>query len=240
MNNPTYDNEREAFEALLVAVDSIATFFEFSKSLERSLPELLHILSQDTTEEKGDPEIPVALAKQLASILDLSLSFDQTRMMRPHLSNDFSYYRRLLPKFNKHKDVRVKDDEASGMALFTAQHIPMMSCLAKAAARAMEKNENVTIALSVLANSLLHMVKKKKFGNKNTNLFCVRAMTGAIILFDHVHHLGAFHKRSPIMLKQAVQLLKKEFPNEVTLLAAIRYNSKHFKEAPDSVKALFD
>lgn len=96
------------------------------------LPQLLLALASDTNgAEPSKQQIAdqVALAKQLAMILDFSLQFDQTRMLRPHLSNDFSYYRRLLPKFNKHPDVRVKDDEASGMVsaefcsqCSTAQH----------------------------------------------------------------------------------------------------------------------
>lgn len=46
-----------------------------------------------------------ALAKQLALIFDLALQFDWLRMNRPHLANDFSFYRRLLPKFSKHPKV---------------------------------------------------------------------------------------------------------------------------------------
>lgn len=29
-------------------------------------------------------------------------------------------------------------------------------------------------------------------------MFCLRAMTGAIILFDHLHAQGAFSKKSPV------------------------------------------
>ncbi len=36
-------------------------------------------------------------------------------------------------------NVRIKDDEASGMALFTAEHIPMMNCLSKGARTAQER-----------------------------------------------------------------------------------------------------
>lgn len=69
---------------------------------------------------------------RLSDIFDFTLRFDALRMERPFLPNDFSYYRRLLPKFNKHPGVKIKDDEASGMALFTAEHIPMMTTLARA------------------------------------------------------------------------------------------------------------
>jgi hypothetical protein len=39
-----------------------------------------------------------------------------------------------------------------------------------------------------------------RFPKPETNLFAARAMTGSIILFDHVHPLGAFHKKSPIQV----------------------------------------
>jgi hypothetical protein len=47
-----------------------------------------------------------ALAKQLADVFDFTLRFDQTRMKRPQLSNDFSYYRRLLPKHSQHANIK--------------------------------------------------------------------------------------------------------------------------------------
>ena len=57
------------------------------------------------------------------------------------------------------------------------------------------------------------------------NLFCLRAMTACIVLFDHVapegsdlilayicadhiHHVGAFVKKSPIHIKPCVNTLK--------------------------------
>jgi hypothetical protein len=243
MSNATYENELEAFEGLLYAVDAIAAFFDFSRDLEKVIPPLLLQLSTfnaNEAENKDKVTDQQALAHQLAQILDFTLQFDQTRMMRPHLSNDFSYYRRLLPKFNKHPNVKVKDDEASGMALFTAEHIPMMTCLAKATQRAMEKNEHVALCLAIMANSCMRMVRNKRFAKRETNLFCLRAMAGSIVLYDLVHHLGAFHKKAPIALKQCVLLLKKDYPEEVSLVNAIRFSSKNFKDAPESIVALFD
>lgn len=247
MTDVSYQNELEAFEGLLHAVDSIAAFFDFSRELEKVLPPLLLQLSTQApneAENKEKVQDQQALAHQLAQILDFTLQFDQTRMMRPHLSNDFSYYRRLLPKFNKLPNVKVKDDEASGMALFTAEHIPMMTCLAKATKRAYEKNQeknpNVLLCLAIMANSCMRMVRSKRFAKRETNLFCLRAMAGSIVLYDLVHHLGAFHKKAPIAIKQCILLLKKDYPEEMGLVNTIRFSSKNFKDAPDAIVALFD
>jgi len=188
MKTPSKENETAAFEGLLTCVDDISSFNHQAKSIELTLPKLWGALC-DTKEGRltlGDQQ---ALAKQLADIFDFALRFDQTRMMRPNLSNDFSYYRRLLPKFSKHPDIKVKDDEASGMALFTADHIPMMSCIAKATQRFVEEQsagDAVAQVLGVMANSCLKMIKSRKFQKRDTNFFCARAMTGAIVLYDHV------------------------------------------------------
>jgi len=241
MSSPSVETETAAFEGLLMAVDSIATFFDFSKQLERALSELLLTLAQPAEAEvKQSLADQQALARQLALIFDFALQFDALRMARPNLCNDFSYYRRLLPKFARRPDIKVKDDEASGMVLFTAEHIPMMTSLARGSASALQRNEHVTTALSVMANSCLKMIRGKKFENAATNLFCARAMTGAIVLFDHTDLQGVFHKKSPISIKQAILCLKKDFPNEQSLLNAIHYSTKTFRSAPSSVQELFD
>jgi len=72
---------------------------------EALFPDLLNKLADPVDNAPTALGTQQALAKQLAMLLDFILEFDQRRMMRPHLSNDFSYYRRLLPKFNKHPKV---------------------------------------------------------------------------------------------------------------------------------------
>ena len=91
--------------------------------------------------------------------------------------------------------------------------------------------DNITQGLSVMANVCFEMVLNKRFDSDTTNMFCLRAMTGnvvvrarllslcvclcvffvfilfvvcvaeisgAIILYDHIHLQGAFIKKSPI------------------------------------------
>lgn len=165
MSSPTPENESAAFEGLLASVDSVSLFYNYAKELERVTPELLTTLTKDGGDCKSSLSDQQALAKQLADIFDFTLRFDALRMERPFLPNDFSYYRRLLPKFNKHPGVKVKDDEASGMALFTAEHIPMMTTLARACSQWGEedpRNQHVMDALALMANSCMKMIKNKK------------------------------------------------------------------------------
>ena len=212
MSSPTAANEEEAFEGLLGAVESIQTFYSFTAAIEAVTPTLLLALSTENTSEQflAHP----ALVKQLADVLDFALAFDTLRMSRPFLSNDFSYYRRLLPKFNRHPDVKVKDDDASGMAMFTAEHIPMTTAVARAATQSMERNRYVGNTLALMANSCMTMIKQHRFIPSQTNLSIARAMCSAIIVYDHAEPQGAFVRGSPIAVKQCIRTLKKNFhPN---------------------------
>lgn len=242
MSAPTKENELAAFKGLLEAVDHISAFHQQAKRIETNLPKLWGALC-DSKEGKHTLADQQALAKQLADLFDFALRFDQTRMMRPNLSNDFSYYRRLLPKFSKNPDIKVKDDEASGMALFTADHIPMMSCIAKATERFVEdtgSEEAVRRVLATMANSCLKMIKSKRFQKKETNLFCARAMTGAIVLYDHVTPDPGVFGKTQVQLKGCVTLLKKEFPKQGGLVNAIRYSTRHFSSCPEALQTIFD
>lgn len=250
MSKPSEETELAAFEGLLNAVDSIAEFYQFSRDMEKVFPALMTKLAVavDTTHKICRLNTMPGLTKQLATIFDFTLSFDRVRMLRPNLSNDFSYYRRLLPKFNKHAGIKVKDDEASGMALFTAEHIPMTTCLAKAGAKAQElliiadgkaAEGKIGHVLSTMANSCMLMLKNKKTELKDIAKFVARAMTGAVVIFDHVDHAGAFHRRTPIAIKSVINILKKDF-TDLSLLNAIRYSTKNFREAPEAIQSLFE
>lgn len=210
MSKPTPENELAAFEGLMDSIDAIANFFNLCQQIERVLPRLLTSLARSpiktTPEQKA--AIPDALSFQLAQIFNFAIAFDQTRMMRPNLSNDFSYYRRLLPKFNKHPNIRIKDDEASGLAMFTAEHIPVMRSVIKACTQAHREDPNVSAVLCILANSCNKALKTKRFASPELNLVCARAMTSAIVAYDHIEMISVFNKKTPIQVKPKHRKMK--------------------------------
>jgi hypothetical protein len=66
-------------------------------------------------------------------------------------------------------------------------------------------------------------------------------MVGVIILYDHVHPLGAFTKRSTVDMKGSIKVLK-DHPqqrNVEGLLNALRYSTKHLNDetTPKDIKA---
>lgn len=110
----------------------------------------------------------------------------------------------------------------------------MMTATAKATTELLNESQHTAVhvpkVLATIANVCLHLVKSKKFNDPATDLLCVRAMVGCIVLFDHITLEGAFVKRSGINIRQAVQLVTKEFADQKALINALRYSTLHFSD----------
>ena len=52
---------------------------------------------------------------------------------------------------------------------------------------------------------------RSKFTTEETVMFCLRVMVGVIILYDHVHPIGAFAKSSPIDVSVASTMASLQF-----------------------------
>jgi len=250
ISKPTPETDKAAWEAILPAVDTLQEFYEFSVEVEKIYPRLLTSLFQAIDDLKNNLQGQQSLAKQLADIFDFALRFDDMKMVNPGIQNDFSYYRRSLSRMrinNKGGDIKIKDELANRMSLFFAYPTPMMKVLTDTTVQFL-KNEpcpinraQVVSGFSLMANVCLDMVEKNKFTNTSTNMFCLRGMTGSIVLVDHLDALGAFHKKSSINVKGAITKLK-NFAEASTegLLNALRYTTVHLNapETPQTIKLL--
>jgi len=222
----------------------LLSFYEFAEAIEKVFPKLLGALfgsAQLDTNLKGQQ----ALAKQLADILDFVLRFDDAKMINPGIQNDFSYYRRTLSKLKGKVEVKIRDELANKMSLFFAYPTPTMKMITdstKALVTAGQIQKDQVIAgFSLMANVCLDMVEKTKFSNPKTNMFCLRAMTGSIVIVDHIDDLGAFCKKSTINIKSAVTALKNfTAVSTDSLQNALRFSTKHFNDAdtPTVIKNL--
>jgi len=254
ITSPSPENEEAAWNTLLPAVEQLKTFYDFSIELEKVFPKLLVQLCKGTvTDSIKDQE---ALAKQLASVFDFVLRFDDAKMVNPAIQNDFSYYRRTLNRMKiskKDTNLSIRDELANRMSLFFAFPTPMMKVLSQTTAHFLSEDttvpkENVTEALAVMANICTHMVEIKTFDDPNLVYFCLRSMTGAIILYDHVSEVGAFCKKSPINIRGAVTVLKNvqtqggEGNPCANLLNALRYTTVHLNDeaTPGNIKQLLN
>jgi len=249
ITTPGSETEDAAWNAVLPAVDQLQEFYDFSLELEACFPKLLIALC------KNDPKDSLpnqqALAKQLADVFDFVLRFDDAKMVNPAIQNDFSYYRRTLNRMKltkKDMNIKIRDELANRMSLFFAYPTPMMKVLSETTVKFLSSDtsvprENVTSALATMSNVCFDMVFKKKFETDNTNMFCLRAMTGAIILFDHLSAQGAFAKKSAVNIRGCINVLKSYSASPTDgLLNALRFTTIHLNDpdTPNSIKQLLN
>jgi len=250
ISKPLPETEKAAWDAILPAVETLQEFYEFSVEVEKIYPKLLTSLFQANDDLKNNLQGQQSLAKQLADIFDFALRFDDMKMVNPGIQNDFSYYRRTLSRMkinNKGADIKIKDELANRMSLFFAYPTPMMKVLTDTTVNFLKSEPcpinkvQVVAGFSLMANVCLDMVEKSRFTNSKTNMFCLRGMTGSIVLVDHIDALGAFHKKSTINVKGAITKLK-NFTEVSTegLLNALRYTTVHLNDAetPQTIKLL--
>jgi hypothetical protein len=257
ISNPRMEESQDkAWRAVVPLVSRLKQYFDFSISLETTVPNLLSVLCSNDMAPRQHLEMQQALFKQFAEIIDFTLKFDDLKMTNPAIQNDFSYYRRTLSRMkmaaneSARADLEVTDAIASRMSLFYAHATPMLKVLSDATSKFVSENkdlpiENTTDCLSTMASICRVMIEspkyRSKFTSEETVMFCLRVMVGVIILYDHVHPVGAFAKTSPIDMKNSIRVLREQFPGKVDcLLNALRYTTRHLNDeaTPRAIKSL--
>ncbi|KAF2976334.1 hypothetical protein EK904_011326, partial [Melospiza melodia maxima] len=213
----------KAWGAVVPLVGKLKKFYEFSQRLEAGLRGLLGALTSTPYSPTQHLEREQALAKQFAEILHFTLRFDE---LKAEGENE------------------VNNELANRMSLFYAEATPMLKTLSDATTKFVSENknlpiENTTDCLSTMASVCRVMLEtpeyRSRFTNEETVSFCLRVMVGVIILYDHVHPVGAFAKTSKIDMKGCIKVLKDQPPNSVEgLLNALRYTTKHLNDETTS------
>ncbi|KAI5091790.1 hypothetical protein C0J45_18996 [Silurus meridionalis] len=198
--------QEKAWNAVCPLVAKLKRFYEFSLRLENALRSLLEALTSPPYAPMQHLEREQALAKQFAEILHFTLSFDELKMTNPAIQNDFSYYRRTISRNRlnnqQNKTLPIED---------TTDCLSTMACVCRVMLETPEY--------------------RCRFTNTDTMLFCMRVMVGVIILYDHVHPVGAFAKTSKIDMKGCIKVLKEQPSNSVEgLLNALRYTTRHLND----------
>ncbi|GFS01897.1 protein FAM49B-like [Elysia marginata] len=256
ISNPKIEDLQDrAWQCVTPLVSLLKTFFEFSLELERVIPQLLGMLCSEDLTPRQHLEQQQALFKQFALVLDFVLKFDDLKMTTPAIQNDFSYYRRTLNKMKISQDQsnlledQVSNELANRMSLFYAQATPMLTALSGITTKFVSQNkdlpvEQTTDCLSMMACICRVMIENQEYRSRireETQLFCLRVMVGVIILYDHVHPVGAFAKTSAIDMKSSIKLLKDQERSKVeSLLNALRYTTNHLQDdtTPKTLKAM--
>jgi hypothetical protein len=234
ISQPTDENKRNCWESLIPSVEILKDFYLHAEELSKVFPILLGALccSQDPETSFSTKQ---ALTKQLASIFDFAMAFDELKMNMAAISNDFSYYRRTMSAMKMSgSDIRVgvTDEMANKMSLFYAPATPMLNLIKGCIQSNQLKCEKQCVinGLSLVANVCFNLVEKRKFTTTPILIFCLRAATASTIIVDTLYEPGIFHvkaKKAPINSRYAIGVLKgfTDAPT-LSLVNALRYNTK--------------
>lgn len=163
-----------AFEGLLPAVDHIHDFSEYSKDMSRCFKELLIELSAKVPEGKRFAQLcrKPGLTNQLTKFLNFALKFDQQRILKPNVSNDFSYYKRLFTRFPTHPSIKYDVKKNEELQEFIRSNTPMTLALIHAAEEVSKDYPTCVYVLSTIANAYWMKLEKREPYSEHESRTC--------------------------------------------------------------------
>lgn len=251
--DPTPETEKQAWHAVEKAVDVLYKFYKYGLGIEAILQDIL-----PTVCASADPVAAVqsnqTLVRQLCEIFHFAFRFDELKMVNPAIQNDFSYYRRVLSrmrsgavkmneeggkkkgkkgkKAKEEPEDKVTEEIANKMSFFFAYPTPMMRVILDTT-RNITSSAQLIPGLALIANVACNLVETNAVGiTGQGKMLLLCGMTGCIILVDHLEpNGGAFHKKSPVRIKNCITLLK-NFTEQSTdfLLNSLRFTTLHLND----------
>lgn len=234
VRTPSPDNDVAAWNVVVPAVSMLKDSFEYYNLFKNGLLKLVAFVCKD------DPYITLPehlmTAKLIVNMFDFVIRFDEVKMGKSTIQNDFSFYRRSMNRMKRGdqvgdfavEDAPVSEELANRMSLFFAYPNPFT----KALIDEFTKNENlgprehVTRCFALVANACRAMAERG--GPPDTVLPLFRAMVAAILFYDYAHPLGVFVKKSDVDVVACVMALKRYEGDTMDLLNTIRYGTHTF------------
>ena len=238
--------QREAYRTLALTVPVMKGVQEFANTSAKCILETLQYLvnfngnSNEHSSNKlttigilGKPEDITKksyLVKLLGDLMIATYEIDTIKMQKPHILNDFSYFRRISAKIPvKERQVALSDTEASTISMLFGQAMPCASCIANTLTNEFERSESLAMAMANIANICGAMVHRHDVVETSDVEYCLKVMTLAMVIFDLSHRSGSFRRSSPIKSRTNVQVLKYAQPStKVKLSDSLKYNTRSF------------
>jgi len=221
--------EITAWEQVSASVDKLYEFYSFSQQLDKIWPQIIEqVCIVDTTKGVTDN---LNIVAQLSHIFSFVFHFDEAKMLNPAIQNDFSYYRRVLGRMkDKKQKMKVDEELANKMSFFFAYPTPMMKIMIDSTSQ-IDKSERprIVLGLSMIANVCHSNITTNSALLPDNIMLLLCAMTGSIILVDHLREEGAFDKKSPLNIKNQIHHLKNGPNPQPTdfLLNSLRFTTLH-------------
>ncbi|KAJ3351600.1 Protein fam49a [Allomyces javanicus] len=257
ISSPGQQTESAAWDAVVPCVLQLRQIYEYALKIEQVLPSILEVFCRAGPDGQVDVqknlETNQATAKAFADIVSFSWEFDDVKMSKPAIQNDFSYYRRTLqrtralipgaPNATGPGPIPVGDELANRMSLFYAYPSPFLKLITDTVTQHVGQH-HVQVAV---ANYLM-LIAGVCHNAVNTQssvpaLFALRVMTSCLVMYDHIHPVGLFPKNSEANVRLFIRTIQTHGgASSATLLNSLRYSSKTFNNAdvPKATKALFE
>ncbi|KAI9178930.1 hypothetical protein H9P43_005592 [Blastocladiella emersonii ATCC 22665] len=252
ISTPNTQTETEAWNAVVPCVVRLREYYEYATQIEQILPQILAKFCAPTNggvNVQANLEANQATAKAFADLLSFSWEFDEVKMGKPAIQNDFSYYRRTVSRTRSNPaaptaaTLPVPDELANRMSLFYAYPSPFLKLMTDTVAAYVTQH---SLADAVAASLLLIATVCQNAVNTQSSvpaLFALRVMTGCLVMYDFIHPVGLFPKASEVNMRVFVRTIQTHGGSaSETLLNSLRYSTKTFnsQDVPKATKALLD
>ena len=235
------EEKPKIFLELLPFVNQVKEYYAFAGVLGKLVPGVAKELIN-----APDLEHQQAMLKLFADVLDFIRKFDISKQYTPELQMDFAFYKRSIGKFGKIPEVADKipltAQEASMISLFLGWAGPLTSNLGDTLCKQFpddgSSRDQLISLLANMANILCTFIMKVPDASPDSKMYCLGAMTGAIVMYDYVSassvpQRSVFGRDSKIDIKQCC----KQIRGHKDLCACIRYSTKTYaKHASDKIK----
>jgi len=246
ISKPSEENSSAAFSSLLPNIRLQLDVYKFSEVLVSQFLSLLEFvinLIQNDSIQILDQY--AAVTKSFAQAFDLILRFDEIKLSLFKLLNDLSYFRRVGMR-NTNDEIAEMIAITNSSTVFYGQPSPFLFAAANkvklAYASSPEKLSQILTLLGSITDVATSVLSSHRFPNEETNLLCLRCITGAVLLYDHVSPNGPFTSNSPMAILHAMRLLVNYEPKQTGLINTIKFSSKNLNNSlsMQSVKDLFN
>ncbi len=170
-------------------------------------------------------------------MLDFVIRFDELKMGKATIQNDFSFYRRSMNRMKRGDalgDVEVErppvnEELANRMSLFFAYPNPFTKALIDEFARLEVPRESLARCFGLAANACRAMAERHSKATEREQAFGLfRAMVAAILFYDYVSPAGVFVKRADVDVVACIAALKRYEGDATDMLNTIRYGTHSF------------
>lgn len=229
-NSQDFDLQRASFSTLCPNIDIIAKFHHLSLEIAQVVTTLANDL---VTIQQVKEHLP--FVQLLGDIFLFAFEFDQLKMMKPEIQNDFSFYRRSLGSAAiGTEDLPLPSDEANVVSMWLAVGLPMMGSVSSPL-------QSDSIVLVHMANIAFGMLARKLPLIDDDKIKLVNIMIVSMIMYDRVCGVpgGVFTSNSAIKVKRCIQVMKRDGGSAAQQLAqCIKYSTMHYNDnsTPDSIK----